>query len=89
MAKISSDNTDNDKENDEAAEDIDSMSLVERIYAENRKKALRAESQIPAALAPAAGTIVSSLMSVAYYSNEEFNLYRNFWYINCCLIKNI
>ncbi|MCP9258619.1 hypothetical protein DINM_001637 [Dirofilaria immitis] len=57
LAKISSDSTDNDKENDETAEDIDSMSLVERIYAENRKKAFRAEAQMPAILAPSAATI--------------------------------
>ncbi|CAG9540398.1 unnamed protein product, partial [Cercopithifilaria johnstoni] len=57
LAKISSDSTDNDKENDDTAEDIDSMSLVERIYAENRKKAFRAGAQMPAVLAPSAATI--------------------------------
>uniref|UniRef100_A0A1I7VA67 SANT domain-containing protein n=1 Tax=Loa loa TaxID=7209 RepID=A0A1I7VA67_LOALO len=57
LAKISSDSTDNDKENDDTAEDIDSMSLVERIYAENRKKALRCEAQMPPLLAPSAATI--------------------------------
>uniref|UniRef100_A0A915PM23 SANT domain-containing protein n=1 Tax=Setaria digitata TaxID=48799 RepID=A0A915PM23_9BILA len=57
LAKISSDSADNDKENDDTAEDIDSMSLVERIYAENRKKASRSEAHMPAVLAPSAATI--------------------------------
>ncbi|VDO38681.1 unnamed protein product, partial [Brugia timori] len=55
--KISSDSTDNDKENDDSTEDIDSMSLVERIYAENRKKAFRSEAQMPAHLLPSAATV--------------------------------
>lgn len=67
MAKISSDSTDNDKENDDTAEDIGSMSLVERIYAENRKKAFRAEAQIPAVLAPSTATIVSSSLNALLY----------------------
>uniref|UniRef100_A0A0R3RWX1 SANT domain-containing protein n=1 Tax=Elaeophora elaphi TaxID=1147741 RepID=A0A0R3RWX1_9BILA len=57
LAKISSDSTDNDKENDDTAEDIGSMSLVERIYAENRKKALRASAQMHTVLAPSAATV--------------------------------
>ncbi|VDK85178.1 unnamed protein product [Litomosoides sigmodontis] len=56
LAKMSSDNADNDKENDDNTEDIDSMSLVERIYAENRKKASRAGTQVPAVLAPSTAT---------------------------------
>ncbi|VIO90884.1 Myb-like DNA-binding domain containing protein [Brugia malayi] len=57
LSKISSDSTDNDKENDDSTEDIDSMSLVERIYAENRKKAFRSEAQMPAHLLPSAATV--------------------------------
>ncbi|VDM96193.1 unnamed protein product [Thelazia callipaeda] len=57
LAKISNDNEDNDKENDDIAEDIDSMSLVERIYAENRKKTVRSEAHIPLSLAPISGTV--------------------------------
>ncbi|VDM08120.1 unnamed protein product [Wuchereria bancrofti] len=57
LSKISSDSTDNDKENDDNTEDIDSMSLIERIYAENRKKAFRSEAQMPVHLAPSAATV--------------------------------
>ncbi|KAK6101088.1 Myb-like DNA-binding domain family protein [Brugia pahangi] len=57
LSKISSDSTDNDKENDDSTEDIDSMSLVERIYTENRKKAFRSEAQMPAHLLPSAATV--------------------------------
>lgn len=66
---MSSDNADNDKENDDNAEDIDSMSLVERIYAENRKKASRAGAQMPAVLAPSAATVVSLLLNVVHSAN--------------------
>ncbi|VDN34077.1 unnamed protein product [Gongylonema pulchrum] len=61
----SSDNGDNDKENnDDTGEDMASMSLVERIYAENRKKAALAEADMPAKHAP---------------SNAIVPQYRNPW----------
>lgn len=60
LAKMATENDENDKENEEnvSEEAARPMNLVERIYAENRKKATRTEAHVPPTLAPSAGIIV-------------------------------